>query len=445
MHRSTIAAWKLEWKRRVLGSALTSVAFTVSVLPQAGGFAQDRVSEVQASAGQAAASDRAVEERIAQLIEQLSSPDFLLREQASFELLSMGEPAIRPLKQAMASLPFEARERCRLIESRLATQLFAQRSRLFLLDRDPGNSYGFPGWKEFCSVVGTTRTSKLLFLEMLRTDRELVQLVVQARSVQSLRDDASQEELATRLIEKAESLNARLYTHSAPALGEYVSLLYAAAVMDRPPPIEVNRMLFSACQLSFGGYLRRAGYEECLKRLIAAWIPRTHDAMASEAIRLAHALDLGVAAPIARTRLSGNFDVLTRSTAFQYLAFYGDVSDLPALLEHIDDAMIIEQYTELGSDIAVSRVAPPGIPFVPQGAEEERKPTMYTVRIHDVAALAAMLVVGEDPSVLFPRYGGRIEGKLILHELAVPEEDASKRVAAIKAWVRSRLGAPPQG
>ena len=442
MRRCTTAA-------RMLGSikGWSSVAALLALWSTTHGpvIAQVPPQSNESVAGQdGSAYDESLQLRVAELIQQLASPEFSLREQATADLLALGEAAIKQLRTPPTGLTFEARTRCQRIESKISTELFALRSRQFLLDSDGQHNHGLVGWEQFREIVGTTRTSKLLFLEMLEADSELVQLIVTVHS-----DKGSQaksfEQLTERLVTTADELHSRLYTHVPPKLGEYVGLLYAAVTMPEPPPIEVNRTLFSACQFSFGGYLHKVGYEDCLKRLLSGWIPRTHDGMASDAIRLAHGLALPVAAPIARTRLSANFDVATRSAAFQYLAFYGQASDLPALLEYADDATVVEEYSDLESDIAVARVAPPGIPFVPPAVDEERKTPLHTVWVSDLAAVAAMLVLGDDPSRVFPRYSGQLEGKLILHELAVSAEDAPKQSAAIQAWVRKQFGGSPQG
>jgi hypothetical protein len=383
-------------------------------------------------------------------IEQLASPQFNVRERATMELLDLGEAALQPLKEVSGDVPFEVRERCRLIEQKISAQIFAERSRKFLLDSDPSNSYQLPGWESFRLQVGSSRTSKLLFLNMLERDRPLVRLisaVIEADSNSA--EYRQQSELLSQLLtQRAEELNARLYTLGTPSIGELMTVLFAASAIKSPPPVEVNRMLLSASQLSFQGYLRQPGYRDCIKKLLGIWLPRTHEGMAPETLRLAMSLELPVVTQIARRHLSPNFDVATRSLAFQYMASYGEESDVPLLLEYASDEAVVEEFSDLDSGIAVARAAPPGVPLAPQFNDDhnnELNAKNRLVRISDMAVASSMMILHQDPRSIFPRFDQEQTAKLMPHELAASAEEAPKQAAAARAWANSMLEQIPRG
>lgn len=387
---------------------------------------------------------RAIEE----LIVQLESNSFVERERATAALIEIGEPAVEKVARIPASAPFEVRRRGAVVEQKVAERIFEQRSRKFLLDLDPAQSYDLPAWNAFRDLVGSTRTSKLLFLEMLKHDRDLATLVeaydASKRASTGVggvggvgERETKQQAVHELAIRKAEQLQFRLFTLPTPEIGESLSILFAGAVLDDMAPVEVSRVISGVSQMSFHGYLRKQGYRECIKKLLSAWLPKTHAAMAPEAMRLSLSLELPVVAPIARQHIKKNFDVNTRALAFQCLAKFGEASDVPLLLGYCDETTIVEQFSESASGITVMQGAPPGIPFIP-GQENPLELNNRVVRINDLAAVSAMLLLKEDPLTIFPNYSHEKTQLIYTHDLAVSEDKSPDQVAKIQAWAQAR-------
>ncbi len=129
-----------------------------------------------------AADDARSQARVSELIAQLSSASFAIREQASQELLAIGQPAVGQLAGISADAMYEQRLRASTLRSNIESRVFDELSRKFLFDADGTKSYGLPGWQAFRRMVGSSRTSKQLFLDMVREQRGLIELVEAADS-----------------------------------------------------------------------------------------------------------------------------------------------------------------------------------------------------------------------------------------------------------------------
>ncbi len=390
----------------------------------------------------AIAQDVASTASVDDIIAQLESGSFVERELATEALIEIGETAVERLSNIPKTASFEVRQRGEIVAQRVAARVFEQRSSKFLRDLDPNQSYGLPAWHTFRQHVGSTRTSKLLYLEMLKHARDLANLVdeleqVQQSSTAAKDASAKQEALFVLASRKAENLQSRLFSFPTPEVGESISVLFASAVLDEMAPVEVNRVVVSVSEMSFHGYLSKPGFSQCIKKLLSAWIPKTNVALAPEVMRLAIRHELPVIAPIARQNIAPNFDVSTRALAFQCLATFGDESDVARLLEYTDETTIVEQFSESVSGITVTRAAPPGIPFIP-GQDNSSELNNRIVRINDLAAVSAMLLLDEDPAAIFQNYSQEKVQRIYLHDLAIAEQDSPDRVAQIRAWAEAR-------
>lgn len=404
-------------------------------------FAQDRAVGNQQTVGN---QNSGSHKQLAQLIQDLDSASFAVREQSSKALIEIGEPAIQLLSEVSPNASFEMRQRSRRVLRSIENSVFDAVSREFLFDLDASHSHGLPGWKTFRSMVGSSRTGKLLFLEMVREQPRLVELIEAVDVQRQLGNDpqAALGELSRQSVSQAAAMEQRLYELPSPGIGESAGLLFAAASIEGQAPIEVNQVISRVSQIGFYGHLRKQGYDECLKALLAQWIPKANASMAPEVMTLALELDLPSVAPTARLSLSDNFDVYTRELAFKCLAKFGSEADIPLVAAYFDDSKVVEEFIEATGGILSSNAAPPG---VGQSVEEDRRtaevteplPT-YIVRVKDIAVLTAMLLLQEEPSTVFPNYMPNSNG-MNTHALAATESDLKKQDALIKLWVETHL------
>jgi len=379
--------------------------------------------------------------RLAALITQLESNSFSVREAASAELLAFGELALPNLRTISNSAPFEVRHRAELIRERIEDDKFASLSRSFLLDLNGDNSYGLPAWDKYRELVGASRSSKLLFLEMIREQPELARLIevvsvptpsrVAVRTLESL---ASME--AVRLREE-------IFALREPHLGDAVAMLLVAATVPHQTPIEISEIIVSNERRAFGGHVTQQGYAStagghvaqpgygnCLRKLMSAWLPKTHQSMAPTAMDCALRYDLSEGLEIARRHLTANFDSDTRKLAFYCLARFGNETDLPLLLPLLNDQKVVDEFARsaIEGEIHVSNAAPPGIPPAPVLSNN------MVVRINDLAITTAMLLLAEDPSEFYPRFETHAKLGFFIHSLAAPPESVEQQQQRIDQW-----------
>ena len=168
-------------------------------------------------------------------------------------------------------------------------------------------------------------------------------------------------------------------------------------------------------------------------------IPKTHEALAPEVMRIAYDLDLPVILPIAAA-LSKIHDKMTREYALFCLAKFGDAQDIPELLKLISDDTIVHEFDDNTAGITIMRVAPPGIPADPVTQIPHK-----LVRINDLAAATAMILLDEDPRQLFPRYTRELFFSRSLSPLAVEESEVGERNEKLKAWAASHYANLSEG
>lgn len=379
--------------------------------------------------------DAPVQQHLAELVGQLGASDFASRERASAELLSQGEVALPRLRAVPSSAPYEVRHRAQLIQQQIEDDKFRRLSRSFLLDLDGGKSYGLPGWDSYRQLVGSTRTCKLLFLDMIRQQPEVAQLIELASvenaspaAVSSLTQLASLE--ATRLRDE-------LYLLREPKIGDSVAMLMVAATLPSQTPIEISDIISISERRSFEGNIHKEGYRNCLRKLLGAWLLKTHVAMSPAGMDCALNYDLAEGAEIARRCLTANFDYDTRKLAFYCLARFGNETDVERIAPLLEDRTIVDQFAHgaLASEVHESNAPPPGAPPEPVVGNN------LVVRINDLALVTSILLLGENPQQVFPRYEEHEKLGFFIHSLASPLEAEAEQQQRIDQWKKRHL--PP--
>lgn len=375
------------------------------------------------------------EREAAGLIEQLGSPQFTEREQASAALLAMGEAALPSLQAVSDKQPREVVERARLLLTTIEREKFDRLSHSFLLDSDDSNSYGLPAWDVYRELVGGSRTSKLLFLEMIRKQPSLATLIERAHDG----GVAAQQRLIASASQLALHVREDVFALIDPRIGDALVLLLAAAVLDTQTPVEVSDVIVINERRSFGGSIHKQGHGSCLRKLLAAWIPKTHGGMAPTAMDIALRHDLSQGATLARNHLTPNFDTETRKWAFYCLARFGDETDVPRLLPFLDEETVVDEFVMQpedrlrGSEIHESNTPPPGIR---QDADFNGN---TAVRVNDLALVTIQLLSNQDPRSVFPSFEANKQLGFFIHSLAAPPSRHPQRQEAIQRWKQQNL------
>jgi hypothetical protein len=106
------------------------------------------------------------------LVNMLTAEEFSRRQQASLELLELGEKAIPQLLDAIQSENPELQDRATVLVRLIRERLF--RSKLIAAaDHQPATAAALPEWQRFSSIVGTSSDDIQLFLKLQRTEPQL--------------------------------------------------------------------------------------------------------------------------------------------------------------------------------------------------------------------------------------------------------------------------------
>ncbi len=379
------------------------------------------------------APEAPVQQQIAELVDQLGATDFDSRERATAELLSQGEVALPRLRAVPNSAPYEVRHRARLIQQQIEDDKFRTLSRSFLLDLDGGKSYGLPGWDSYRQLVGSTRICKLLFLEMIRQQPEVAQLIELASAENASPVAASS--LARLASMEATRLRDELFLLREPKIGDSVAMLMVAATLSSQTPVEISDIISISERRSFEGNIHKEGYRNCLRKLLGAWLPKTHVAMSPAAMDCALNYDLVEGAEIARRCLTANFENDTRKLAFYCLARFGNETDVKRIAPLLEDRAIVDQFAHgaLMSEVHESNTPPPLAP------EEPVSGNNLVVRINDLALVTSILLLGENAQQAFPSYEEHDRLGFIIYSLASPVEADAEQQQRIDLWKQQHL------
>lgn len=403
--------------------ALLVCCFPVAVMAQDNAGTQDHV--------------RAQEnEGIEQLLTQLSSDEFEVRERASAKLVQMGPAAIQSLKQPPIDLSIEASGRVTSIIKVLEERSLIRTSKLFLADSDATKSYGLPAWNAYREIVGGTRFAKILFLEFVRSQPAIanqIETIYQVR--QSGKSSVLLEsELSLLASVQANRLLDDFQRMTESGVGDSVGLMLAVAFINDKASMEVSELIRSSSQLGFSGYLNRPGFKPCLLELMSQWVPKSPDSMAMEVMGLSYFMNISTVLPIARRHISKSFDPFTREQAIICLSKFGKAEDVALLTKLADDATVIHKYLDLAGDdgsITESLALPPGLR--PTGATEPSQ-VQKLVRVNDLAVAVSMVLAKENPKDIFPNYVAERFQSGWRSAVAVPESDQESRDQSIRAW-----------
>lgn len=380
-------------------------------------------------------------EEVEALIERLSSTAFAARETASTRLLEIGEPALELLHKLELHPSLEVRERAKRICEEIERRVFDSVTKKFILDPDTTQSYGLPAWDGFRAIAGDSRTSKLLFVMMLREHHELAICVDAAGHAKNTPNEPIVlQQLQARAIREAERLRANGMRGQFPEAGDTVALLMACTLLKDAAPIEVNETIVSSLyRREVGDYFVKPGYSRSMRALAGQWIPKTQAVLADEAMMIALQRNVPEGVVVARRHLDAASDQETRTRAFQCLARFGNESDIANAAVHLNDESILsvfEEQSEVGlsaDGIDVSNRPPPGgrQPQPTKGSERS-----MIVRVSDLALAVCMVLGSEDVVSVFPKYKPNDLNGILLMDVAFASDEQDLHKQAIANWLR---------
>lgn len=304
----------------------------------------------------------------AKLIPQLGSDQFAVRETTTTRLMQMGI-AIKPaLVAALEDSDMEIRARARRILATVVEADFQHRLSLFAADVDDAKHYVLPGWKQYRETVGGDRTARDLFVEMQRSEPELLQAFDDGR-------EPAARMLETRVRISQNAFNGRVGGGSANlSLGSVAALLYVASDKHVTVTEDYASLVGNlAYHQSFRQSINSGAYAAILKKILGGWIARdVSQNLASQNMYLALQFDLKEGlGPAIRVLQQPATPAHVKPVALLTVARFGGKDQLP-LAE-----------SQLGSSEICSRIDVNG--------------SSYTTQVRDVALYACLKLADQEP------------------------------------------------
>jgi len=300
------------------------------------------------------------------LVQQLGSDSYLQREQANRELRKMGRLALPVLTEMIAvEQDPEIRFRCELLLPQAEAEDLKARIEVFLADEEGRYHHDLPGWTKYRTIVGTDRSSRALFAELLK-HRDFHDLL--------LASEKTPAELGRAIVARRELIQQRMNPSfpipgevrpTLPSLPEIALLLFCESlVSEKDAPFVTPQFHLSNFLYQPAGREAASGsgpFGTSFRRLTLHWLD-TRDGIhgINTAMSVAQNLNLGAAEVTkhaARMLTTPDAAAWNRSNAACLIAAYKGREQLPALVKlFADDTILIRANNQL-PDIQLRDVA----------------------------------------------------------------------------------------
>jgi hypothetical protein len=248
-------------RRSLLSGALLSL---VCILPASSGAAP---------AGNPSDPNSPEFKRAADLIRQLGSRRFTVREAAARQLLEMGRSARGALQVGQHDPDPEVADRCRRLLPQAAYADFQVRLDAFLADKEGKQEHDLPGWDRFQKLMGKDKEGRELFAEMLKTNAELfVGFELEPKSFPDKYAGRCQELTGLMFAPQPGGVRAQ------PKSADLATVFFFGAEPDAARAIRNNQLVGNLLwQPAFQNTVRNGPAAESFKKLFLAWMEQRTD------------------------------------------------------------------------------------------------------------------------------------------------------------------------
>ena len=420
-----------------LTARLLNVAILGAIFFSGNVYGQDtQPTKQNAESSPAATSDG----EIKLLIEQLGSAKFQERESATTQLFSLGTEVLVELKQVKASDGLERFQRAQYLVTRIEKERFEKVSREFLLSRNPEEFEAMPAWDKFAEISGTSRTSRLLYLDVLESNPKILGFVAKTEMPLSAADS---EKLALLILESCEQVQQQRLRLQEPTIGDLTGILWATCLLEETLPTEGNMYIMRMIGLSpFTTYMQKRGYSSSLRNMLNLWLTRVQPVFDYQLLTTSLRYDLEQSVQIARRNLSNAPDPNILRYAIHSISRYGDENDLPILAKLMNENRIISRYRAAEVPTALREPEEDSDEELSEDARFLAYNKRWIVRVKDLAFAASLMLSGKDPLEVVPSFEWEAYYGFRATSLAIPEipnteydtELFEKREKAIQNW-----------
>jgi hypothetical protein len=357
----------------------------------------------------ATADETTTPSRIDQLIRNLASNEYTLREAATEELARIGLPAYTALDAAAKHPDREVRYRSRRVLGIIRHYDQERRLQAFLSGQDTAPPLA--GWQRFRKTYGDGGEQRRLFVEMQRADPQLLMALDEAPR-------AAADLLAERLVV---SQQARPTAPEQITFGQVAAAFFVAAEADVTLDSQPLASLFSLCyQPSVREVLDGAARRELPRKMLGSIISRCEGLDAFQAMNVARQFEMPEGLVAATSILKGQ-ETRRMAPIVQHalitIAKLGDASHLPL----VDTPLLLTDVTS-----------------VTQFKEGE---TTYVIQLRDVALATAILLSKQDLKSYFGPAATEAAGdpqNIFLNARVIGFATEDERAAVFAKWSRSK-------
>jgi hypothetical protein len=357
---------------------------------------------------QAPASNSSQAERVAQLIANLGSEEYALRESASEELAQIGLPAYTSLKAAANHPDREVRYRSQRVLKLIERHDVQRRLDDFLSGKE-GAGDQLPGWSRFRKAYGDDAQARALFVSIQRAEPELMQALQEGPRVAA-------EAVGQRANQHHQTLQAG---NQQLSMGQVAATLFVAAENDvLLSTLTLNTLLSHCHQAAFREVMTAGGPpREIPRKMLGAVIRRSDESTASQAMSVAYQYSLPEGITPAEKILSkpGGASAPMAQLALMTMVRLGNASHLPLVEKLLTDTSTLSRMQD---DKAI-----------------------YEVQLRDAALAAAVLLTKQDIKSYFdvPANQSLSDPQRIFFDARVIGfTSAEKRSAVFQKWARYR-------
>jgi len=344
-------------------------------------------------------------EQASQLVEQLGDAEYARREEATDQLISIGLPAEKALKEGVEHSDREIRHRCSRILHIVQAQDFQRRLTAFVKGGD--KDIHLPAWKPFREKYGDTHDSRTLFVELQKSEHASLQAVEDGpKAVTAM--------LASRTVELQNMIG--LFRQQL-SYGNVAAMIFMASIEGVTLTPQVSSVLYGFCyQPNFRNELMNGERKEISRRLMWSWIQRGEGWTLYQALNLAMQYDLKEGLiPAERALREGPNQPHILQYAILAIARFGDKKHIEEILPMLEKA---EGKNRIGSQ-RINNVT-------------------YEAQLRDVALAAMIHLAGDDPKDFgFERYQPNTQN--VFNPGTVGFKSEEDRKAAQEKWKKRRL------
>jgi hypothetical protein len=392
------------------------------------------------------------EAEIDALVEKLGSKQFNERESATRQLQKVGQAALPRLREAAKSKDREVRVRAEQLVKAVEERIRKSVTLKFLRETDPTLDYGMKGWKFASGIIGTTRKSRELYLQIYEADPKLIAMI-----------EESPDTSTTEIMNYAGRMSSNIMQGVDLTVGETSLLLltmYLPQIQDSPA---MHNLVNAA---TFSGLFKREIIlnpdETPARKIFGHWIANVNDLNASRAMLTAREAMIPESAELARRMMKKDLDDGDSMVAVSLLMLFGGKQDVELLEKWLKDETVLERFefplgyekdiAQLQGQINPPQPVPleiPGRPgrLIPQPEQNDKgempeapKFEVYVAQKRDLALAALLQLAGQDLKKHFPLMSTGRRRFVSTDDVAFPESKPDVREKAFKVWddVRAR-------